>query len=124
MSRTVELTPQIISRIIEEERQKLIAEAKAKKNGTVGGKVTPKEPTVKGGKKSTVLPEIQRNSDKARKAMHLDEVETEADELAGSVIKKAKQLKEMREMEKKLRAQLELVMESRIELEKRLARVL
>ena len=122
MSRTVELTPQIISRIIEEERQKLISEAKAKKNGNGNGK--PKEPTVKGGKKSTVLPEIQRTSEKARKAMHLDEVETEADELAGSVIKKAKQLKEMRDMEKKLRAQLELVMESRIELEKRLARVL
>ena len=104
MSRTVELTPQIISRIIEEERQKLISEAKAKKNGNGNGK--PKEPTVKGGKKSTVLPEIQRTSEKARKAMHLDEVETEADELAGSVIKKAKQLKEMRDMEKKLRAQL------------------
>jgi hypothetical protein len=118
MSRTVELTPQIISRIIQEERQKIIAEAQAKKSHQ------PKEPTVKGGKKSTVLPEIQRTTDKARKAMHLAETETEADELAGSVIKQAKQLKVMREIARKLRSQLEIVVESRIELEKRLAKVL
>jgi hypothetical protein len=121
MARVVNLTPDVLQRIINEERAKLIAEARA---GKAPKNAPPKEPTVKNGKKSTVPAQVEKKNRTAKKAMQLDEQEVDADEMASTVIKQAKQLKEMRSIESRLRAQLVMVVESRTDLERKLSKLL
>jgi hypothetical protein len=117
MSKVLNLTPDVLMRIIQEERQKLLNEAKRKKEKAVKGNKQPPEPKVK-GVKSTVLPAVEKAKLKGKKDMHLDETEVQAADMAGTVTKKAKQLQEVRALEENLRVHLRAIVEKRSALER------
>lgn len=131
MPNVVDLTPATLRRIIQEERQKLMLEAKAKKAQGMSApelkkhKNTPPEPKVGGkGSNSTVAKQVQTAKVKAKKAMSLDEAEVEADEMAETIAKKVQHLKEMKDIEQRLRAQLRLVLERKSGIEQDIADLL
>jgi hypothetical protein len=131
MPNVVDLTPATLRRIIQEERQKLMLEAKVKKTKGMSAPElkkhsnTPPEPKVGGkGKKSTVSKQVETAKAKAKKAMSLDEAEVEADEMAETIAKKVQHLKEMRDMEQRLRSQLRLVLERKNGIEQDIADLL
>lgn len=132
MSNVVNLTANTLRRIIAEEREKLVLEAKAKgakhpkANVKSDPAVTkhqgpPDQPKV-GGKKGKSMKPPAKN--KAAKAMSLDEREVEADEMADTLAKKVKSLAEMKLMEQRLRSQLRLVMEKKNGIEQDIAELL
>lgn len=114
MSKVLNLTPDVLMRIIQEEREKLLNEAKGKK---AKANKQPPEPKVK-GVKSTVLPAVEKAKVKSKKAMGLDETEVQASDMAGTVSKKAKQLQEVRALEENLRNHLRALVEKRSALER------
>jgi hypothetical protein len=121
MSRTVTLTSSILQRIIAEERAKLEEGKKSPKMG----KVKPAEPKIEGKKnKSSVPAQIEKTNKTARKELQLEQDEVEAADLAGTLVKQVKHLKEMKEIEARLRRQLQLVVEQRTSLEIKLSQVL
>jgi hypothetical protein len=133
MSNVVNLTANTLRRIIAEEREKLVLEAK-KAKGAKNPKANvksdpavtkhqgpPDQPKV-GGKKGKSM-KAPANK-KAAKAMSLDEREVEADEMADTLAKKVKSLAEMKLMEQRLRSQLRLVMERKNGIEQDIAELL
>ena len=116
MSNVVNLTANTLRRIISEEREKLVLEAKAKKAKKNSDPAVskhqgpPADPKVGGkmGKKTKPT-----NNSKATKAMSLDEREVDADEMADTLAKKVEYLKEMKLMEQRLRSKLRLVLEKK-----------
>ena len=118
MSNVVNLTANTLRRIIAEEREKLVLEAKSKKHkdpAVAKHQGPPDDPKVGGkkGKKTKVA-----DSTKAARAMSLDEREVDADEMAQTLAKKVEYLKEMKLMEQRLRSQLRLVLEKKNGIEK------
>jgi hypothetical protein len=127
MANVVNLTPETLRRIIQEEKEKIVAEARKKAPKTEGSAApvkAPANPTVKGGKKSSVPKQVEASNGRARKAMQLDEREVEAADMAETLSKQVKHLKEMRDLESRLREKLRLVVESRTALEKKLTNLL
>ena len=119
MPNIVDLNANTLRRIIQEERQKLTLEAKKQKVG----KVVPPEPKVS-GKRSTVPAKIHATNKKAKKALSLDETEVRPDELASTLAKKVNHLREMSEMEMRIRDQLRIVMEKKGGLKQDIAKLL
>jgi hypothetical protein len=131
MPNVVELTPNVLRRIIAEERQKLMLEAKAKKAKNAAAPElkkhsnTPPEPKVGGkGKKSSVSKKVEAAKGKSKRDLYLAEAEVEADEMANAIVKKVNHLKEMKSIEARLRAQLRLVLEKKSDIEQDIAELL
>ena len=132
MANIVNLTADTLRRIIHEERQKLIAEAKGHK-GHKGGKGDaavkkhqgpPPEPKVEGGKKTSTGKQAEASKKKAKKALALEESEVNADEMAETIAKHVQHLKEMKSVERRLRTQLRLVIERKNDIEQDIADLL
>jgi len=135
MPNVVNLTADTLRRIIEEERFKLMLEAKKSKKGGSSEKL-PKasfkqDPAVsKHHKKVTEKAKtpadkkVEASNGKHRKAMSLQETEVEAADMAETLAKKMKHLKEMKSIEQKLRSQLRLVLEKKNGIEQDLADLL
>lgn len=125
MAKVVNLTADTLRRIIAEERQKLMLEAK---KGGKGFKSkhsnVPPEPKVEGGKKSNLPKQAEASKKKAKKALQLEENEVDADEMAHTLAKGVKQLKEMKSLERRLRSQLRLVLEKKEGIEQEIADLL
>jgi hypothetical protein len=138
MSNVVDLNAATLRRIIQEERHKLMLEAKKKAvkgekmpkaNVKSEASVTkhqgpPKEPSVKGGKKSSVPKQLEAAKKKHMKSMSLDEREVDADKMAETLANKVQHLKEMKSVERRLRTQLRLVLEKKNDIEQDIADLL
>lgn len=140
MPNVVNLTADTLRRIIEEERYKLMLEAKrAKSNGNGNGKGNGRmpKPTFKQDAavskhhkrvtekaKTPAVKKVEAANGKHRKAMSLQETEVEAADMAETLANKVKHLKEMKSMEQKLRSQLRLVLEKKSGIEQDLADLL
>lgn len=140
MSNVVDLNAATLRRIIQEERHKLMLEAKKKSAAAKGGKQHsmpkgnvksdaavskhqggPKDPKVE-GKKSASPKKV--DSSKQRRAMSLDEREVDADKMAETLANKVQHLKEMKSVERRLRTQLRLVLEKKNDIEQDIADLL
>ena len=138
MSNIVDLNAATLRRIIQEERHKLMLEAK--KKSAKGGKQHPmpkgnvksdaavskhqggpKDPKVE-GKKSAAPKRV--DSSKQKRAMSLDEREVDADKMAETLANKVQHLKEMKSAERRLRTQLRLVLEKKNDIEQDIADLL
>jgi hypothetical protein len=129
MANVVNLTADTLRRIIHEERQKLIAEAKRHKKGNGDAAVKkhqgpPPEPKVEGGKKSSSGKQVEASRKKGMKALALEENEVDADAMAETIAKKVQHLKEMKSFERRLRTQLRLVIERKNDIEQDIADLL
>jgi len=97
MPNVVDLTPSVLRRIIAEERQKLMLEAKKAKKSTAPElkkhSNTPPEPKVGGkGKKSSASKQVEASKSKSKRDLYLAEAEVEADEMADAIVKKVNHL--------------------------------
>jgi hypothetical protein len=84
----------------------------------------PPEPKVEGGKKSNVHKQVETSKKKGMKALQLEENEVEASEMANTLAKGVKHLKEMKSLERRLRSQLRLVLEKKESIEQEIADLL
>jgi hypothetical protein len=128
MANVVNLTAGTLRRIIEEERSKLMLEAKKGKHGKAPElgkhKNVPNEPKVEGGKKSAHGKQAEASKKKGMKALSLEASEVDADAMAETIAKHVTHLKEMKSMERRLRTQLRLVLEKKNDIEHDLADLL
>ena len=124
MANVVNLTADTLRRIIHEERQKLIAEAKKGKGFKSKHSNVPPEPKVEGGKKSNMHKQVEASKKKGMKALALEENEVDADAMAETIAKKVQHLKEMKGFERRLRTQLRLVIERKNDIEQDIADLL
>jgi hypothetical protein len=129
MANVVNLTADTLRRIIQEEKSKLMLEAKKHKKGAKAPELgkhknTPDEPKVEGGKKSNVGKQVEASKKKGMKALALETTEVNADEMAETIAKKVQHLKEMKSTERRLRTQLRLVLEKKNDIEQDIADLL
>lgn len=121
MANVVNLTANTLRRIIEEERNKLMLEAKKGKKHKAPelGKHsnTPNEPKVPGGKKSAHSKQTEASKKKGMKALSLEASEVDADEMAETIARQVQHLKEVKSIERRLRTQLRLVLEKKNDIE-------
>lgn len=135
MPNVVNLTADTLRRIIEEERYKLMLEAKkAKQKGSTeklpkasfkqDAAVSKHHKNVTEKAKTPADKKVEAANGKHRKAMSLQETEVEAADMAETLAKKVKHLQEAKRMEQKLRSQLRLVLEKKNSIEQDLADLL
>lgn len=138
MPNVVNLTADTLRRIIEEERYKLMLEAKrAKSNGNGKGNgrmpkasfkqdpaVSKHHKKMSEKAKTPAVKKMEAANGKHRKAMSLQETEVDAADMAETLAKKMTHLKEMKSIEQKLRSQLRLVLEKKNVIEQDLADLL
>lgn len=129
MANVVNLTAGTLRRIIEEERQKLMLEAKKGKGKHKAPELgkhsnTPPEPKVEGGKKSAHGKQVEASKKKGMKQLSLEASEVDADAMAETIAKHVTHLKEMKSIERRLRTQLRLVLEKKNDIEQDLADLL
>ena len=122
MANVVNLTANTLRRIIEEERNKLMLEAKKGKHGKKAPELgkhknVPDEPKVAGGKKSSHGKQAEAAKKKGMKALSLEATEVDADEMAETIARQVQHLKEVKSVERRLRTQLRLVLEKKNDIE-------